>query len=66
MLDIGVAFEPGFGMQFRVARRMVLGFTVGTPIGVHTVPDRPRSVGADVDMSFFIGYRRGLGRTRVE
>lgn len=54
--DLGVAVEPGVGMQFRVARHAVLGFLVAVPVAVHDVFDT-RPVGADIDLRFFVGRR---------
>jgi hypothetical protein len=54
--DLGVAIESGVGMQFRVARRTVLGFLVAVPVGIHDVFDT-RPVAAAVDLRFFVGLR---------
>lgn len=53
--------ELGVGMQFRVARRAVAGFTAGFPISVYQfetgdAPITTRHV--DFDLLGFIGYRR--------
>jgi hypothetical protein len=56
-ISAGFRTEPGLGMQFKVARRAVLGFTTGVPIGLHDI-DGIRHVNTDFDVSFFVGYRR--------
>jgi hypothetical protein len=56
-ISAGFGTEPGIGMQFKVARRAVLGFTTGVPIGLHDI-EGTRHINADFDLSFFVGYRR--------
>jgi hypothetical protein len=56
-VNVGFATEPGFGMQFRVARHAVIGFVLGVPIGVHSL-EAPSEANVDFSASFFIGWRR--------
>jgi len=57
-INVGFATEPGVGMQFHVARRTVVGFLLGVPVGLHSYGAPPTHVNADFNASFFIGYRR--------
>ncbi len=57
-LDVGLVIEPGVGMQFRIARRAVLGFTVGTPVAFHSFHDPSYGTHADFEAALFVGYRR--------
>ncbi len=56
-VNVGFATEPGVGMQFHVARHAVIGFLLGTPIGVHSFGG-PNEVNVDFAASFFVGWRR--------
>jgi hypothetical protein len=56
-VSAGFGTEPALGMQFKVARRAVGGFTTGFPIGLHDL-EGVRAVNVDFDASFFVGYRR--------
>ena len=57
-LDAGFSFEPGLGMQFRIAPRAVVGFTAGTPVSFHNFGGPTNFTYADFEGVFFIGYRR--------
>ena len=57
-VDAGVAFEPGAGMQFRIARHAVAGFILGVPVGVHTFHTPSYGTQADFSAVGFVGYRR--------
>ncbi len=56
-VNLGFAAEPGFGMQFRVARRAVAGFTAGFPVGAHTFGAPATFINADFALSGFVGLR---------
>ena len=57
-INAGVGFEPGMGMQFRIAPRAVAGFTVGTPVSFHTYGQPLLWTYADLQVAAFVGYRR--------
>jgi hypothetical protein len=56
--DLGFATEPGLGMQFRIARHAVIGFILGTPIGIHSYRTANNEINVDFAGSVFIGLRR--------
>jgi hypothetical protein len=56
-LNLGLATEPGVGMQFRVSRHAVVGFTLGVPIGLHSYGTPRSEVNVDFDATFFVGLR---------
>jgi hypothetical protein len=55
--DVGFATEPGIGMQFRIGRHAVAGFTAGFPIALHSFGTSSTSVNADFEASGFVGLR---------
>ena len=56
-LNWGFLTEPGVGMQFKVARRMVLGWLIGFPVGLHTFGTPDNAIYADFDATAFLGLR---------
>jgi hypothetical protein len=57
-VDAGLSVEGGAGMQFRIARRAVAGFSVGVPVSIHTFNTPGYGTQTDLQAVAFIGYRR--------
>jgi len=49
--------EPGFGIQFRITRRGVIGFSAGFPVAFPSFDQRPTFTSIDADLLVFIGAR---------
>jgi hypothetical protein len=52
---VAFVFEPGLGLQFHVARHMVVGFAADFPVVPHDYA--PSRVQVDADLLFFLGLR---------
>jgi hypothetical protein len=57
LTSLAYTVEPGFGIQFRISRKGVIGFSAGFPIAFPSFDTRPTFTSIDCDLLIFIGAR---------